>query len=92
MGIEGSAKWINDHRVFPRIFVSSYLGFYVYAWLMVFEWFTVFDWNGLPDDAIVGSVAATAVAGFPAIILGLMGKMLKELLTSYWNNGPSNGV
>lgn len=87
-----SATWINEHRVFPRIFVCSYLGFYVYAWLKVFNWFIEFNWNSLPQDQIVGSVAAGAVAGFPAIILAAMGKMLKELLESYWNNGPTNGV
>lgn len=92
MSLTGSAKWINDHRVFPRLFVTSYLSFYAYAWLLVFRWFIDFDWNTLPNDQIVGSVAAAAIAGFPAIILTAMGKMLKELLTSYWNNGPVNGV
>lgn len=87
-----SAKWINEHRVFPRLFVSGYLAFYAYAWLLVFRWFIKFDWNTLPNDQIVGSVAAAAIAGFPAIILTAMGKMLKELLQSYWSNGPVSGV
>jgi len=86
------AQRLNEYRVFPRIFVSAYLIFYAYAWVKVFDWFITFDWNSLPQDAVVGSVAAGAVAGFPAIILAAMGKMLKELLTSYWNNGPVNGV
>ena len=34
----------------------------------------------------VGSVAAAAIAGFPAIILGILTKVLKELVESYWGN------
>lgn len=85
-----SAVWLNEHRFFPRLFVTGYLAFYAYAWVLVFKWFTAFDWNALPTDQIVGSAAVAAVAGFPAVILTAMGKMLKELLTSYWNGTPKS--
>jgi hypothetical protein len=57
----------------------------MYAWLFVVEWFMGFDWSSLPADQIVGAVAVTAVAGFPAIILGVLSKILRELILSYWN-------
>lgn len=86
-----SARWLNEHRFFPRLFVISYGIFYMYAWMVVFNWFTTFDWNTLPKDQIVGSVSAAAVAGFPAIILAAMGKMLKEMIQSYWNGSSTQG-
>lgn len=85
MDWERGADLLNHYRIFPRSFVLFYLGFYAYAWLLVFRWFTAFDWNTLPKDQIVGSVAALAISGFPAIILATMGTILKELLVSYWN-------
>jgi len=67
-----------------------YYTFFMYAWFFIVNWFIRFDWNSLPDDQIVGSVAAAAIAGFPAIILGILSKILKELTQSYWNGSSSN--
>ena len=85
------AQRINDYRVFPRIFVISYLIFFGFAWVWVVWWFMNYDWNLLPKDQIVGSAAAAAVAGFPAIILGVLSKILKELIMSYWNGSSTKG-
>ena len=85
------AKRINDFRVFPRLFVISYLIFFAYAWHWVVDWFMHFDWNSLPTDPIVGAAASAAIAGFPAIILGVLSKILKELILSYWNGSSTQG-
>jgi len=84
-----SAEWINEHRVFPRIFVLSFLCFYCFIVVKVFNWFIAFDWNTLPTDQIVGTAGVAAVAGFPTLILTAMGKTLKELIESYWNGSST---
>ena len=84
-----SADWINEHRVFPRLFCGTYLLFFMYAWMKVVSWFMYFDWTTLPADPIIGATAVAAVAGFPAIILGVLSKVLKELILSYWNGKSS---
>ena len=43
------------------------------------------DWDSLPTDAIVGAAAVAAMAGFPAIILGVLTRVLMQLTKSYWN-------
>jgi hypothetical protein len=83
------AELLNSYRVIPRIVLASYYTFFMYAWFFIVKWFIAFDWNSLPDDQIVGSVAAAAIAGFPAIILGILSKILKELTQSYWNGSSS---
>ena len=85
------AKRINAFRVIPRLVLFTYYGFFMYAWYFVVTWFIAFDWNSLPKDQIVGAAAAAAIAGFPAIILGILSKILKELTTSYWNGSSSQG-
>lgn len=82
------AEMVNAYRLVPRVVLFTYYGFFIYAWYFVVEWFMQVDWNTLPDDPIVGSVAAAAIAGFPAVILGILSKILKELTTSYWNGTP----
>lgn len=84
------AAALNRYRVFPRIYVTAYLIFFIYAWTWVVQWFMDFDWNSLPSDAVVGATAVAAVAGFPAIILGVLSKILRELILSYWNGSSSN--
>jgi hypothetical protein len=81
---------MNAYRVVPRLVLATYYAFFIYAWFFIVKWFIVYDWNQLPDDPIVGSVAAGAVAGFPAIILGILSKILKELTQSYWNGTPKH--
>ncbi len=82
------AEMINAYRVVPRVVLFGYYGFFMYAWYFIVEWFIGYDWSSLPADPIVGSVAAAAIAGFPAIILGILSKILKDLTTSYWNGTP----
>lgn len=82
---------INAYRVFPRIYVTAYLAFFIYAWVWVVKWFMHYDWNALPNDPIVGAAAAGAVAGFPAIILTVLSNVLKELIKSYWNGSSTKG-
>ena len=85
------AKRINAFRVIPRVIIFSYYTFFMYAWFFIVNWFIGVDWNSLPDDPIVGAAAAAATAGFPAIILGILSKILKELTESYWNGSSSAG-
>lgn len=90
-------KWIrvahrlNAFRVIPRLVLFSYYTFFMYAWFFIVNWFIGVDWNALPKDPVVGAAAAAAIAGFPAIILGILSKILKELTTSYWNGSSSKG-
>lgn len=84
------AEMLNAYRVVPRLVLAAYYGFFIYAWYFVVEWFMQVDWNVLPSDPIVGSVAAAAIAGFPAVILGILSKILKDLTTSYWNGTPKH--
>ena len=79
---------MNSYRMVPRLVLGTYYAFFMYAWFFIVNWFISFDWNTLPDDQIIGSVAAAAIAGFPAIILGILTKVLKELTQSYWNGTP----
>ena len=65
--------------------------FFMYAWFYVVEWFISIDWDALPSDPIIGAAAAAANAGFPAVILGILSKILKELTQSYWNGSSSKG-
>jgi len=83
------ADMINCYRVVPRIILIVYYTFFIAAWYFVVEWFMAVNWDDLPTDPIVGSVAAAATAGFPAIILGILTKVLKELTQSYWNGSSS---
>ncbi len=83
------ADTINNYRVVPRLILLVYYAFFIFAWYHVVDWFQAFDWNTLPNDPVVGSVAAASVAGFPAIILGILTKILKDLTVSYWQNGHS---
>lgn len=89
--MDSFSQKLNDYRVFPRLFVISYLVFFSYAWVWVVQWFMNYDWAALPDDQIVGAAAAAAVAGFPAIILGVLSKILVQLITSYWNGSSTQG-
>jgi hypothetical protein len=90
MDWERGAKLINDYRVVPRVVLAVYYVFFMYAWFFIVNWFIGFDWKSLPDDQIVGAAAAAAIAGFPAIILGILSKVLKELTQSYWNGSSSS--
>lgn len=53
------------------------------AWFYIVDWFIHYDWAQLPNDQIVGVVAVGAVAGFPAIILGILTKVFFQVLQLY---------
>lgn len=89
MNLERGARLLNYYRVFPRIWLGVYYVFFIKAWYYVVDWFIHFDWSELPNDTVVGSVAAAAIAGFPAIILGILTKILKDLTQSYWNGSTT---
>jgi len=86
---EKGATLINSYRIVPRLILVVYFTFFIHAWYFIVEWFIKIDWNALPKDQIVGAAAAAALAGFPAIILGILTKVLKELIHSYWNGSSS---
>lgn len=81
---------INAYRLVPRLIMLVYFTFFIKAWYYIVGWFMAVDWNGLPTDPVVGATAAAAIAGFPAIILGVLTKILKELTQSYWNGSSSD--
>jgi hypothetical protein len=80
-----AARRIDYFRVVPRLIMAAYFAFFMKAWLLVFEWFGAFDWKSLPDDQVVGAVAAAAIAGFPTVILTILTNVLFKLTASYWN-------
>ena len=89
MNLERGARLLNYYRVFPRIWLGTYYYFFIKAWYFIVNWFIQFDWATLPEDQIIGSVAAASIAGFPALILGILTKILKDLTQSYWNGSGS---
>lgn len=87
---ERGAKLVNDYRIVPRLIMVTYFTFFIKAWFYVVDWFMLVDWNGLPADPIIGATAAAALAGFPAVILGILTKILKDLTQSYWHGKTSD--
>lgn len=87
---ERGAKLLNAYRVIPRLVLAAYYTFFIQAWWFIVNWFIAFDWNSLPKDSVIGSVAVAAVAGFPAVIMGILTKVLKDLTMSYWNGTPKH--
>ena len=85
------AVLLNSYRVVPRVIIAVYFTFFIHAWMLVVRWFMAFDWQSLPADQIVGATAAAAIAGFPAIILGVLTKILRELIHGYWNGSSTQG-
>ncbi len=77
------AQRLDALRIIPRLLLLFYCAFFVKAWYYIVNWFIAYDWSVLPSDQIVGSVAVAAVAGFPAIILGILTKVLMELIKTY---------
>ena len=83
------ARMINEYRMVPRTIITVYFTFFIHAWYYIVDWFMKFDWSTLPNDQIVGAASAAAIAGFPAIILGVLTTVLKALIESYWNGSSS---
>lgn len=80
------AKRIDAFRVIPRLVLLFYCAFFARAWFFIVEWFIGYDWTAVPKDTVVGSVAVVAIAGFPAMILGILTKVLYQILQLYSNS------
>ena len=78
-----AARRLNAWRVVPRLVLLFYCAFFARAWFFIVDWFIAYDWNTLPDDQIIGAAAVAAVAGFPAIILGILTKVFFQILQLY---------
>ena len=77
------AERIDAFRIVPRLILVSYYGFFVHAWYYVVTWFMAFQWERIDGNADV----TLAVAGFPAIILGVLTGVLNALTKSYFGTG-----
>lgn len=78
-----AAKRLDAWRVVPRLVLLFYCAFFAKAWFFIVEWFIAYDWSALPKDQIIGAAAVAAVAGFPAIILGILTKVFFQILELY---------
>ena len=81
------AERVDAFRLIPRLIMAAYYVFVMWAFKWIVGWWMAFDWATLPNDQIVGAAAALAVAGFPAVILGVLTGVLSSLTTSYWAGG-----
>ena len=78
-----AAQRLDAWRIIPRLILLFYFVFFGKAWYFIVNWFVSYDWSDLPADQIVGATAVVAVAGFPAIILGILTKVLFQLIEMY---------
>lgn len=92
MDLERGARLLNEYRVFPRLIMVVYIAFFIHAWYYVVDWFIRYDWSALPTDTVVGATAVAAVAGFPAVILGILTRVLKQLTESYWGGAQDHPI
>ena len=69
-------KW----RVMPRILMSTYYLFYMFAFWRMATWAMDYDYAALQSD-----VLALAIVGFPTAILGALGMVLLGLTKHYFN-------
>lgn len=72
----------NAWRIFPRILIFCYCGFFGYAWFYVTDWFMQFDWKSVDNQAV-----ALALAAFPAAILTVISVVLSKLIDTYMKAG-----
>ncbi len=84
------AARVDALRIIPRLVVLFYCGFFAKAWYFIVTWFIKFDWTSLPTDPIIGAAAVAAIAGFPAIILGILTKVFFQVLQLYSNSYRKN--
>ena len=80
------AERIDAFRVVPRLIMLAYYWFFIEAWFFVTEWFMTYDWSQVEDATL-----ALTIAGFPAVILGVLTGVLSALTKSYWQNGRDWG-
>lgn len=78
-----AAKRLDAWRVVPRLVLLFYCAFFAKAWFFIVEWFIAYDWSTLPKDQLIGAAAVAAVAGFPAVILGILTKVFFQILELY---------
>ena len=76
------AERVDAFRVVPRLLMLAYYTFFIKAWFWVTQWFMDYDWSQIDRPEI-----ALAVAGFPAVILGILTQVLASLTKSYWAGG-----
>lgn len=69
-------------RIIPRILITTYYTFFMYAWFYVVDWFTQYDWSQVENEAV-----ALALAGFPTAILGVITLVLGQLTNNYFRTG-----
>ena len=77
------AERIDALRAVPRLIILAYYLFFIRAWFYVVDWFIVYDWSVVEGSETI----ALAIAGFPAIILGVLTGVLNTLTKSYWAGG-----
>lgn len=70
----------NEWRIFPRLMITAYYGFFAGVFVWLSDWFMHFDWTGIDNQAV-----ALAVAGFPAAVLGILSGVLANLTGKYLN-------
>lgn len=76
------AERVDAFRVVPRLLMVAYYWFFIEAWFFVTEWFMGYDWSQVTDATV-----ALTIAGFPAVILGVLTGVLGGLTKSYWAGG-----
>jgi len=76
------AHRLDAMRIIPRILISTYYTFFMYAWFYVVDWFIVYDWSQVENQAV-----ALALAGFPTAILGVITLVLGQLTNNYFRTG-----
>ena len=76
------AERIDAFRLIPRLILLVYYWFFIEAWYFVVAWFMAYDWTAVTNQAV-----ALAIAGFPAVILGVLTQVLSTLTKNYWSGG-----
>lgn len=75
-------KW----RIMPRILMTVYYTFYIFAFWRMASWAMDYDYQSLSSDTM-----ALAIVGFPTAILGVLGGVLASLTKNYFNTPGTNG-
>lgn len=76
------AERLDAFRVIPRLIVAVYYIFFIKAWYFVVTWFMEYDWSKIDNEAV-----ALSLAGFPAVILGVLTTILSTITKGYWDGG-----
>lgn len=76
------AERVDAWRLMPRALMIIMYCHFIQGWYFVVEWFMHYDWSQVDNEAV-----ALAIAGFPAIILGVLTGVLANLTKGYWEGG-----